>query len=77
MQKGVFFHEHKRKDGIKYKMIFLCKIKSLLSYFIEFSDNRSILSKVYLNDCIVKGSDRRPIIIIICDKSKFSANDSC
>lgn len=53
----MFFYRHKQKDVIEYRKIFLSKIKSLLPYFIEFSNNGSILPKVYPNDCIVKGSD--------------------
>ena len=50
-------------------------MKSLLPYFVEFSDDGSILSKVYPDDCAVGRSDRRPIIMITHDESSFSAND--
>ena len=52
-------------------------MKSLLPYFVEFSDEGSILPKVYPDDCEVGGSDRRPIIMITNDESTFSANDGC
>ncbi len=62
---------------VEYKETFLSKIKSLLLYFVEFSDNRFILSKVYLDDCEARRSDQRPIIMITNDESTVSANSSC
>ncbi len=52
-------------------------MKSLLPYFVEFFDDRSILPKIYPDDCAVKRSDQRHIIMITYDKSIFSANDGC
>lgn len=52
-------------------------MKLLPSYFVEFSDHRSILPKVYPDDCAVGRSDQRHIITIIYDESIFSANDNC
>lgn len=45
--------------------------------FIKFSNNRSILLEVYLNNCIVRDLNQRIIIIIIYDKSIFFVNNSC
>lgn len=50
-------------------------MKSLLSYFIEFSDDGSMLPKVYPGDCAVGGPNQQPIIMITNDKNTFSAND--
>lgn len=66
VQKGVFFDEHEREDVVEYRETFLS---------VEFSDNGSILPKVYPDDCAVGGSNRRPIIMITHDESTFSAND--
>lgn len=44
---------------VKYKKTFLNKIKSLLSYFVKFSNNRSILPKIYPKNCAVDGLDQR------------------
>lgn len=42
----MFFDGYKRENVVKYRKIFLSKMKSLLAYFVKFSDNESILSKV-------------------------------
>ncbi len=47
-------------------------MKSLLFYFVEFSDDGSILPKVYPDDYEVGRSDQRPIITISHDESTFS-----
>ena len=60
---------------LEYKKTFLSEMKSLLPYFVRFSDDESIFSKVYSDDYAVKRLDRRPIIMIIYDESIFSAND--
>lgn len=62
---------------VEYKKIFLSKIESLLSYFVKFFNNRSVLSKVYLDNYVVERSDLRAIIIIIYDKSTFFTNNDC
>lgn len=59
---------------LKYKKIFLNKIKLLLFYFIKFFDDWSMLSKIYSENCII-GIDQKPIIMIIYDKSTFFANN--
>ena len=50
-------------------------MKSLLLYFVEFSDDESILPKVYTDDCKVEGSDQRSIIMITYDECTSSKND--
>lgn len=42
---------------IEYKEIFSNKIKLLLPYFVEFSNNEFMLSKIYLENCTVGSSD--------------------
>ena len=76
VQKSVFFEGHERKDVVEYRETFLVKMKSLLPYFVEFSNDGSILPKVYLDDYAVGRSDQRPIIMITHDESTFSANDA-
>ena len=58
VQKSVFFYGHERENVVEYRKTFLSEIKSLLSYFLECSDNGSILPKVYPNDCVVGRSDQ-------------------
>lgn len=78
VQKGVFFDEHEWKDVVEYKKTFPSKMKSLLPYFVEFSNNRSILPKVYPDDCAVGSSNWRLIIMITThDESTFFANNGC
>ena len=67
VQKSVFFYGHERNDMVEYRETFLSEIKSLSPYFVKFSDNGSILSKVYLENCIVGGSDQKLIIMITND----------
>ena len=50
-------------------------MKSLLPYFVEFSNDGSMLPKTYPENCAVGGLDRKPIIMITYDKSTFFAND--
>ena len=50
-------------------------MKSLLPYFVEFSDDGSKLSKTDPKNCVVGGLDQRLIIMITHDESTFSAND--
>ena len=75
VQKSVFFYEYEREDVMEYRETFLSEMKSLLPYFVEFSDDRSILSHVYPDDYVVVRLDRRSIIMITYDESTFSAND--
>lgn len=51
-------------------------MKSLLLYLVEFSKDESKLPKEYPNNCTIGNLDQRLIIIIINDKSIFSANNS-
>ena len=60
---------------MEYKETFLNETKSLLPYFVEFSDDGYILPKVYPDNYAVERSDQRSIIMITNDESTFSAND--
>lgn len=60
---------------IEYQRIFLEKIKTLLPYFVKFKKDGTILPKKYSEDCIVGGLDWQSIIMVIYNKSIFSAND--
>ena len=75
VQKGVFFDRHKRENMVEYRETFLIKMKSLLIYFEEFSENGLILPKAYPNDYKIKESDRKPIIIITYDENIFFSNN--
>ena len=75
VQKEVFFDGHEQKDVVEYRETFLDEMKLLLPYFVEFSDDGSILPKTYSEDCALGGPSWRPIIMITYDKNTFSAND--
>ena len=57
VQKSVFFDGHEREDVVEYRKTFSSEMESLLPCFVEFSDDESILPKVYPDDCAVGGSD--------------------
>lgn len=42
---------------VEYREIFFNKMKSLFLYFVEFFDDKSILSKIYPNNCTMYRSD--------------------
>lgn len=50
-------------------------MKLLLPYFVEFSEDGTIVSKEYPSDCALGGPEKRPIIMITQDESTFFAND--
>lgn len=60
---------------VEYRKTFLNEMKSLLPYFVEFFNNRSMLPKTYSENCVVNSPDQRPIIMITYNESTFSAND--
>lgn len=62
---------------IKYEEILLSEIKSLLSYFMEFSKDELILPKIYVDNSIVGRSNQKLIIMIIYDKNILSVNNGC
>ena len=78
MERGTkrsIFDGHERKDVVEYREKFLDEMKKLLPYLVEFSEDGSMISKEYPEDCAVGGPNRRPVIMITHDESTFSAND--
>ena len=75
VQKGVFIDGHEHEDIVEYRKTFLEEMRLLLPYFVEFSEDGSILEKDYPDDCAVGEPDRRPIIMITHDENIFLAND--
>lgn len=66
---------HEQSDVVEYCHQFLGKIKAIKPYLVEFEENSSMKSKVYLEDYAVGGSNCRPIIIITYNESIFNANN--
>lgn len=60
---------------MKYKKKSFKEIKKLLSYFIEINEDKSVLSKKYPKDYIVKKPYQWLIIMITYHKITFSANN--
>lgn len=75
VKKGVFIDGHEREDVVEDRHSFLKLMKDLSAYIVDFKADGSMEEKDYPSDCIVGGSDRRPIIVITHDESIFSAND--
>lgn len=50
---------HEWENIKKYRKIFLYEIKLLLSYFVEFFEDSTIVSKEYLSDCIIRGPKKK------------------
>lgn len=61
----------------KYWEIFFYEMKLLLLYFIEFSEDDTIISKEYPSNCIIGGPENRLIIKITYDKSICFVNNEC
>ena len=71
----MFIDGHERPDGLEYRNQFSREIEAIKPYLVEFEEDRSMKSKIYLEDRIVGGSNRQPIIFITHDESTFNAND--
>lgn len=71
----MFFYGHEREDVKEYRETFLHEMKLFLPYFVEFSEDGTIVSKKYPSDCAIRKPEKRPIIMITRDESTFSAND--
>lgn len=57
-----------------YKKI-LSIMKDLKPYLVEFKEDRSIMTKNYLDDCTIKRDIRYSIIVITHNKYTFSVNN--
>lgn len=75
VRKDVFIEDHKQPNVIEDQNYFLTKIEELKLYMVEFNENSAMKARDYPIDCIVRGEERRPIIVIIHDKCTFFAND--
>lgn len=64
------------KNMVKYREIFLKKMKFFLSYFMEFKEDGIILFKKYLDNCKIRNLSWLSIIMIRNNKSLFSTNNN-
>ena len=72
----MFLNGYERSDVIEDCRQFLTVIKKMESYLVEFKEDGIIKDKNYSLDCIVRGEDYCPVIVITHDKCIFSVNDS-
>ena len=72
----MFVNRHEQADIVKDCERFLKTIEELKFYIGEFNEDGIMKDKKYLFDCIVGERIWQPIIVIICYKYMFSANDS-
>lgn len=75
VHKDVFINRHKQPDVIEDCKVFLEKLEELKPYMVEFNKNDIMKTKVYLSNCIIRGNNRQPIIIITHNEYIFSANN--
>ena len=50
-------------------------MKELQPFIVEFDSDGNMKPKEYPPDCVVRGTKRRPVIVITHDKCVFSANN--
>lgn len=60
---------------IEYKKTFLDEMKTFFHYFVELSEDGSILLKIYPKDFAVRVPNKRLIIMIRNNESIFIVND--
>lgn len=77
VHKGVFFDGHEQEDVREYWETFFHEMKLLLPYFVDFSEDDTMVSKEYTSNYAVGGPEKRPIIMITHDEGTFSANNWC
>lgn len=75
VKKDVFIDGYKRPDHVQDCKNFLKVMKELKSYLIEFNEDGIIKDKKYPLDCIIRGINWRPVIIITYNESTFSINN--
>lgn len=56
--KNVFIDRHKQSGVVEDCANFLKVIKDLKPYMVEFDQDGTMKLKIYLNDCIVEGSNQ-------------------
>lgn len=74
--KNIFIDKQEQHDMIENYANFLKAIKDLKLYIVKFKKDRIMKLKVYPNDCIVKDSNERPIIVNTHDEYIYSADNS-
>ena len=67
--------EHEQPNMVKDCKKILNTIKDLEPYFVEFKEDGSMKTKEYLDDYVVRGDKRCPVIVITHNEYTFSAND--
>ena len=60
---------------VKYCNLFLRETKVIKPLLVEFKEDNSIKSKIYSEDYVVGGLNRRPIIFVTNYESIFNINN--
>lgn len=61
---------------VEYYNQFLRKIKAIKIYLAVFKEDSSIKSKIYSENCIIRGLNKLPNIFIIYDESILNTNNN-
>lgn len=75
VRKDVLIDGHERPDVVEDRANFLKVMEDLKPDMVEFEENETMKAKVYPDDCVVEGQNRRLVKIITHDECTFSAND--
>ena len=75
IKKDVFVDGYKWPDMVEDCKKFLNIIKDHEPYLIKFEENRSIKTKNYPNNCVLREDVGCSIIVIIYNEYIFSSND--
>ena len=73
-KKDVFIDGHERLDIVQNCENFLKVMKKLKPYFVLFNEDGIIKDKKYPFDCVIRGANRRLVIVITYNENTFSAN---
>lgn len=75
VRKDVLIDGHERPDVVEDRANFLKVMEDLKPDMVEFEEDGTMKAKVYPDDCVVEGQNRRLVKIITHDECTFSAND--
>lgn len=71
----MFVEGYKQPDVVENQILFLIRIEELKPYIVEFDKDGAIKAKEYSVDCVMRGCECQPIVIITHDKCIFFSNN--
>lgn len=75
VRKDVFVDKYEQFDIMKDYKNFFIKMEELKLYMVKFEEDGIMNPKLCLSNCVIKGNERQPIIIIIYDEYTFFTNN--